>query len=100
MKIVNNSVLLALKNLGYTEIESEDIIQYMIGAGTLIGAPDINPETLMAKGLTKEEIAKVETLASKAFDIESLFSIHNLGASLFNRLIFLRKNILLKGFHY
>ncbi len=54
-KIVNQSVPLALKNLGYAENEIRDIVDYAKGKATLDGAPGINPKTLADKGLTTDE---------------------------------------------
>ncbi len=46
LKIVNNTVPLALKNLGYTENEIEDIINYIDENETIEGAPGLQEETL------------------------------------------------------
>ncbi len=57
-KIINESVPPALKNLGYTENEIDDIIKYTKGNGSLIGCPHINPQTFTEKGFTMEIIKR------------------------------------------
>jgi ribonucleoside-diphosphate reductase alpha chain len=46
MKIVNNTVPRALKQLGYTEAQTEDILLYIDDRGTIEGAPHITEEHL------------------------------------------------------
>ncbi len=41
-KIINQSIPLSLKNLGYTESQVEEIINYAKGHGTFNRAPHIN----------------------------------------------------------
>lgn len=79
-KIINESVPPALKNLGYTENEIEDIIKYTKGHGSLIGCPHINPQSLIEKGFTKEIIKNIEKQLPTAFDINFVFNKHSLGA--------------------
>ncbi|MDX1591304.1 MAG: adenosylcobalamin-dependent ribonucleoside-diphosphate reductase, partial [Balneolaceae bacterium] len=59
-KIINQSVPLALKNLGYKPKEIDEIIKYAKGHGSLEGCPNINPESLGEKGFTEEKIKAVE----------------------------------------
>ncbi len=59
-KIINESVPPALKYLGYSENEIDDIIKYTKGYGSLIGCPHINPQSLTDKGFTMEVIKQVE----------------------------------------
>jgi ribonucleoside-diphosphate reductase alpha chain len=46
IKIVNNTVPLALKRLGYTETEAAAIVAYVDEKGTIEGAPDFKAEHL------------------------------------------------------
>ncbi|NBQ53379.1 MAG: vitamin B12-dependent ribonucleotide reductase, partial [Proteobacteria bacterium] len=78
-KIINQSVPVALTNLGYTDAQTADIIAYCMGRGTLKGAPGINHETLAAKGLTAEVLASVEKELPQAFDITFAFNKWVLG---------------------
>lgn len=85
-KIVNQSVIFALKNLGYSEQQMADIIRYMSGHGTLKGAPHINTTSLKDKGLTEEDLQKIEKTLAAAFDINSAFSVWTLGEDALKRL--------------
>jgi ribonucleoside-diphosphate reductase alpha chain len=87
-KIINQSVPAALKNLGYTEEQNKEIIDYAIGRATLKGAPGINFETLGARGFTAEEIEKLDKAVSGAFEIGFAFNIWTLGEECLQRLGF------------
>jgi ribonucleoside-diphosphate reductase alpha chain len=78
-KIINQSVPPALKRLGYSEDQIEEIINYCRGAGTLKGAPVINHDSLKAKGFTDELLNKVEEQLLQAFDITFVFNKWTLG---------------------
>lgn len=69
-KIVNHSVKKALKKLGYTKQQIEDIEKYCKGRGTLVGCPKINRESLKEKGFTDEKVDLVESQMSGVFDIK------------------------------
>jgi len=79
LKIINSSVPPALRHLGYTTLQIEDIIHYCKGAGSLKGCPHINPESLKAKGFTDESIAKIESALPQAFEIGFAFNQWTLG---------------------
>src|SRR5690606_11296621 len=79
-KIINRTVPLALKTLGYGESEIRHIVDYAVGHGTLNGAPGVNHETLKAKGFTDEAIAKAEKGLRGAFDIKFVLNRWTLGA--------------------
>ncbi len=55
-KIINKSVTRALNKLGYSEKEANDIITYMLGHGTLKGAPYMDQVNLNKLGYSNEEI--------------------------------------------
>jgi ribonucleoside-diphosphate reductase alpha chain len=78
-KIINQTVTLALKTLGYSDGEIENIVRYAVGLGTLKGAPGINHDTLAAKGFTPEKIAAIEQALAAAFDIRFAFNKWTLG---------------------
>ncbi len=78
-KIINRAVPAALKKLGYTDAQIEDVITYAVGHGTLKGAPGVNHETLAQKGFTKDRIAAVEEALGSAFDIRYVFNRFTLG---------------------
>jgi len=78
-KIINRMAPEALKTLGYTPEQIEDIIRYAVGHGTLKGSPAINHETLAARGFTPEVLAKLEQALPSAFDIRYVFNKFTLG---------------------
>jgi ribonucleoside-diphosphate reductase alpha chain len=79
MKIINQCVPVALKKLGYNNSQIQEIIDYVVGKGSLKGAPSINWETLEEKGLNKKEIEKVEEGIKNAFDIGMSFNKYTIG---------------------
>lgn len=87
-KIANQSIRPALKNLGYTEEQIEDILRYVIGTFTFQGAPHINDESLQEKGLTKEEITKIEQILPTVFELSFAFTRYTLGEETLQRLGF------------
>jgi len=87
-KIINQSVPAALKNLGYSEKETEAIIKYAVGAATFAGAPYINHQSLSEKGFIADEINKLDNAVSSAFDIAFVFNKYSLGEECLQRLGF------------
>lgn len=87
-KIVNQSVPLALKNMGYSESQVQDIVNYAKGHGTLKGSPYINHETLATKGFTTSDIEKIESGLLSAFEIGFVFNQWVLGEDTLKRLGF------------
>ncbi|HEY8897488.1 MAG TPA: vitamin B12-dependent ribonucleotide reductase [Niastella sp.] len=87
-KIINQSVPTALKNLGYQQREIESIVKYAVGAGTFVGAPHINHQTLSEKGFIAEEIRKLDTAVASAFEIGFVFNVYTLGEECLQRLGF------------
>ncbi len=85
-KIVNNSVPSALKNLGYTTQQTNDIIRYVLGAMSFENTPHVNRTTLAAKGLTDAEIAKIEKALPGTFELSSAFTKWSLGEETLKRL--------------
>jgi ribonucleoside-diphosphate reductase alpha chain len=69
----------ALGALGYDAEQVEDIVRYAVGRGTLIGAPEINHESLAAKGFTPEILEQLERALPSAFDIKYAFNQYTLG---------------------
>ncbi|MEW5884263.1 MAG: vitamin B12-dependent ribonucleotide reductase [Armatimonadota bacterium] len=78
-KIINQSVPAALRRLGYSSEQIEDIVRYCAGTGTLEGSPTITHEELRERGFTEQAIAKVEASLKSAFDIRFAFNHHVLG---------------------
>jgi len=87
-KIINQSVPVALKNLGYNEKEVDGIIKYAVGSGSFSGAPFINHQTLSEKGFIAEEIKKLDAAVTSAFEIGFVFNVYALGEECLQRLGF------------
>ena len=87
-KIANQSIEPALRNLGYSKIEIEQIIDYVIGTMELHRAPHINTSSLIAKGFTVEDIDKIEALLPGVFELGFAFNQWTLGEEAMQRLGF------------
>ncbi len=87
-KIINQSVPAALKNLEYSEKETEAIIKYAAGSGSFAGAPFINHQTLSEKGFIADEIKRLDAAAITAFEIGFVFNKYTLGEECLQRLGF------------
>jgi ribonucleoside-diphosphate reductase alpha chain len=87
-KIVNQSVTPALENLGYADGQIEEIIRFIVGTSSLVGAPYINRESLMAKGFTDEDMAKIEATLPAVFELRHAFNPFVLGEATMQRLGF------------
>ncbi|MBS3913300.1 MAG: vitamin B12-dependent ribonucleotide reductase [Bacteroidetes bacterium] len=85
-KIVNHTVPVALKNLGYSEQEIIEIVNYAKGYQTFNGAPSINHDTLRAKGFEDVDLEKIESEAAGAFEIGFIFNKFSLGEDTLQRL--------------
>ena len=86
MKIANQSIGPALSALGYSDQETSDIIQYVIGSMSLNGSPFINNETLKEKGLNDNDIASIESSLPGAFEIQHAFNVFVVGEETMQRL--------------
>lgn len=78
-KIINQSVPPALKKLGYSTKQIDDIINFSIGHQSMLNAPFINHESLKKAGFTPESISKIEGLLNSAFDINFVLNKYTLG---------------------
>ncbi|MCU7547946.1 vitamin B12-dependent ribonucleotide reductase [Chitinophagaceae bacterium LB-8] len=87
-KIINQSVPVALKNLGYDQKQTDAIIKYAVGSGTFSGAPYINHQTLSEKGFIESEIKKLDAAVASAFEIGFVFNVYTLGEECLKRLGF------------
>ncbi|PIP65114.1 ribonucleoside-diphosphate reductase, adenosylcobalamin-dependent [Candidatus Peregrinibacteria bacterium CG10_big_fil_rev_8_21_14_0_10_49_16] len=86
MKIANNSVLPALKKLGYSEEQIADMKQYVMGSLSLESAPHINRRSLRERGFTDEDIAKVEEQLPRIFELSFAMNRWTLGEETMKRL--------------
>ncbi|MEE4211791.1 MAG: adenosylcobalamin-dependent ribonucleoside-diphosphate reductase [Parvularcula sp.] len=81
VKIINRSVPRALRTLGYSEGEIEDIKSYALGRQTLEGAPVISFDDLRDEGFGDRQIEAIEEALESAFDISYVFTRDVLGES-------------------
>jgi ribonucleoside-diphosphate reductase alpha chain len=79
MKIINRSVPTALTSLGYGDAEIADIVAYVVGRGTLDGAPGVYPEALRAEGFEVKHLKALEERLKLAFDLTFAFTPQALG---------------------
>ena len=86
MKIANQSIGPALNALGYTNQQTDEIIQYVIGSMSLDGAPFVNKETLKDKGLNDQDIENIENSLPGAFEIQHAFNVFVVGEETMQRL--------------
>lgn len=78
-KIINSSIPPALARLGYTRSQSDDIIRYALGTGTLRGCPHINAVSLKALGFTDELLQRIEAGLPGAFELPFAFNRWSVG---------------------
>jgi ribonucleotide reductase alpha subunit len=86
-KIVNQSVPEALRRLGYSAAESQEIVAFVSGTNTLLAAPHINRATLKEKGFTDQDLSRVEAALPGVFDLELAFAPWVLGDEAHARLL-------------
>ena len=80
-RIINRSVPVALKRLGYSKEQVDAIIRHATGAATLKGAPHVNTATLLAKGFTPDILEKIEAQLPSAFELGFVFNRWTVGDS-------------------
>ncbi len=73
-KIVNRSVEPALRRLGYSADQIHRIVEYVIGTMSLHRAPHVNSASLIAKGFTGDDIAKLEQVLPGVFELGFAFN--------------------------
>ena len=85
-KIVNQSVPEALKRLGYSPADVQEIVAYVCGTNTLLAAPHVNRASLKARGLTDDDLGKVEAALLSSFELDLAFGPWILGEDSYARL--------------
>ena len=74
MKIINQSVPMTLKILGYTPKQIQDIIIYIEGHKSIENSPYINGKILLEKGVTEEDVLNLTKACKSAFHISHIFN--------------------------
>lgn len=98
-KIINQSIPLALKNLGYNDKDADAIVKYAKGHGTFAGAPFINHQSLSERGFLAEELKKLDAAVESAFDIQFVFNHYALGEECLQRLGFTQEQYMNPTFY-
>jgi ribonucleoside-diphosphate reductase alpha chain len=78
-KIINASVPPALKRLGYTPRQVEEIVRHCRGAGTLQGCPHVNLASLKAKGFPDDVLHRIEAQLPAVFELPFAFNRWTVG---------------------
>ena len=78
-RIINRGVPAALTKLGYDKQQTEDIVHYITGRGSLLGAPHINRAFLRVNGFSEATIDKIESQLPSAFDISFVLNRWGVG---------------------
>ncbi len=85
-KIVNQSVPEALKRLRYSDAQISEIVAFVSGTNTLLGAPHVSRAALKQKGLNDEDLSKIESALPGVFDLGLAFAPWVLGRDAYERL--------------
>jgi len=85
-KIVNQSVPAALRKLGYSEREINEIVAHVSGTNTFVGAPHASRQWLLSQGLTAQDLAHAEAALPGAFQVGQALAHWVLGADTYKRL--------------
>ncbi|MCC7519499.1 MAG: adenosylcobalamin-dependent ribonucleoside-diphosphate reductase [Verrucomicrobiae bacterium] len=86
LKIVNQMVPRALKKLGYSDAEAKDVFTWMAGTTTLRSDCPINRASLKAKGLTDEELDRIEKAVANTASLVLVTNAATLGEETLQRL--------------
>ena len=74
LRIINQSVPVALDRLGYDSTQSKEIVDYVVGTGTFEKSPGVNRESLIRKGLTNDIIDSLESQISSFTSLSLLIT--------------------------
>ena len=81
VKAINEGMPAALKSLGYSAEKIEEILRFVCGAGSLMGAPHINHEVLAHHGFSKEDLADIESKLPQIWSVTEILNARALGFS-------------------
>ena len=93
-KIINQSIPFALKKLGYSQSQIDDMILYCLGRGSLKGAPFIGRDALKAKGFSDAVLDGIEKDLPQTFDITFAFNKWTLGEDFCIKVLGIKKEVL------
>jgi ribonucleoside-diphosphate reductase alpha chain len=78
-RIINESVPTALRRLGYSRIQIDEIVAYAVGTQHLEGSPFINRTSLAERGFTRSALDNMDQALSTTFHVSFVFNRHQLG---------------------
>ncbi len=78
-RIINTSIPEALSLKGYTAEQIDDIGKYILGHGSIEGAPGVNPEALRMLGFDTAAIEAINNAVKSAFDIHFAVTPNTVG---------------------
>ena len=85
-RIVNNAVEPGLRALGYDDEQRRAILEYMVGTGSLEGAPHVNRCSLRSHGFSDTDLDRMEGDMGDGFDLRSAFDVLAVGDVTLRRL--------------
>ena len=85
-KIANNSLVPALRSLGYSREQTREIVRYVMGTLSFDNVPHVNRQALLDKGLNRDEIARIEESLPGTFELKFAFSPWSVGGATLQRL--------------
>ncbi len=97
-KIVNQSVPSALKKLGYSASEIQEMVAFVTGTNTLLAAPNVNRKTLKDRGLLDADLVKAEAALPGVFELDQAFAPWVLGEEAYERLGITKETRSTRGF--
>ena len=74
LRIINRGVPNALGRLGYSESESLEIEEYIMGTGRLSDCPALSSERLKDAGFDSKVLSSIESKLADVFDLRSAFA--------------------------
>ncbi len=98
-KIVNQSVAPALKTLGYTNEQVDEILEYALGTQTLTGVPFINRDALLSKGLTQSDLDTIEAMLPGMMELNSAVNAYTVSETTLAKLNFTEAKLMTPGFN-
>ncbi len=84
-KIANQSIAPALRHLGYQPDQVEEIVDYVVGTMTLLGAPGVNRATLTSRGFLPDDLRRIEEVLPGVFELGHAFNVFVLGEEAMQR---------------
>ena len=97
-KIANQSVAPALRRLGYSPDQIQDILTYVVGTCSLTGTPYINPDTLTDRGFTSDDLSAVANMLAGVFELSQALHPSVLGKDTMRRIGFSEADYTAAGF--